>query len=742
MLLKDAINFVRHSLQVASQSSPHIYVSALAFAPKSSEIAQVYAPRFRNILGLEIGRLDVWPAKQTTIRSHSDRVNFVAFSPDGKSIVSCSGSSFAAQDCSTRICDVETGQILCGPFTEHRSKVICAVYSINNKNILSISTDNTIQTLNTDLGVVNRPVKQVTVAVGQIEDCVAFSHSRKYVASSCSQYTTNRGQAVSNVIVVTSVETGSVVAGPFVGHKDAINCLSFSPDDSKIASGSDDTTVCIWDTKTSELMVGPLEGHQGWILSISYSHNGTLIASGTEEGTVQLWDVKRTSSETLVFDGHTGPVMCVAFSGDDSRIVVGSGDRTVWVWALDTEEVVAGPFKGHNDWITSVAFSPDYKRVVSGSVDGTVRIWDVEVDKTIDGLPDGHKDGILSIASSKDCRYIVSGSKDKTIRIWDMKTGRLVAGPFKGHEGAVNAVVYSPDGRRVASGSTDKTVRVWDVATGEVVVCLRGHLGRVFSVAYSNNGRYIASGSWDGTNRIWNAETGEHIRTFQAGVREQPSLAFSPDDKLIVSDSPGGFRIWDIETGGVVTESGDFGTNSTTFSHDGKLIVTGSDTIQVWDARTGELVAGPFGDNIHRVNSVAFSPDDKFIVSGSSDSNVHVWDTKTGQSVMGPFKGHTLSVNSVAFSHNGKYIISASNDKTIRIWSIEPTRSMLYTNDSEVDDDGWVKGKGGLLLFWVPLHHRFCLHRPSNTRIIGPNETRLDFTNARWGEDWASCFTP
>ena len=64
------------------------------------------------------------------------------------------------------------------------------------------------------------------------------------------------------------------------------------------------------------------------------------------------------------------------------------------------------------------------------------------------------------------------------------------------------------------------------------------------------------------------------------------------------------------------------------------------------------------------------------------------------------------------------------------------------SNDSEVDDDGWVKGKGGLLLFWVPLHHRFCLHRPSNTRIIGPNETRLDFTNARWGEDWASCFTP
>ena len=225
----------------------------------------------------------------------------------------------------------------------------------------------------------------------------------------------------------------------------------------------------------------------------------------------------------------------------------------------------------------------------------------------------------------------------------------------------------------------------------------------------------------------------------------QPSIAFSPDSKFIVSNSSIGFQVWEVETGTMMIESEvSYDVFSVTFSHDGKFIATGSayGEIHVWNATTGQLVLGPFEGHIGDVISVAFSPDDNFIVSGSNDKTVRLWDAKTGQPPMAPFKGHTYWVRSVAFSHDGTFVVSGSLDNTIRIWLTKQVHHSLYTNQSIVDENGWVLGENGELLFWVPPHHRFCLHKANNTRIIGPNETQLDFGNARWGEEWTQCYTP
>jgi WD40 repeat protein len=113
--------------------------------------------------------------------------------------------------------------------------------------------------------------------------------------------------------------------------------------------------------------------------------------------------------------------------------------------------------------------------------------------------------------------------------------------------------------------------------------------------------------------------------------------------------------------------------NSVAFSQDEKRIVSGSsdNTIRVWDAETGEVVVGPLEGHTAWVNSVAFSQDGKRIVSGSSDNTIRVWDAETGEAVVGPLGGHTNWVNSVAFSQDGKRIVSGSWDNTIRVWDAE-----------------------------------------------------------------------
>ena len=722
-------------------SASHIYISALAFAPKSSKISQLYAPRFRNLIDLDVGRLVEWPGKQIVIPTYANSVAFVDFSPDGRRIVSCLSNEIVC------VWDVETGQITAGPFVGHTDRVVCAVYSTDGNNILSASTDGTIRTWNTERGAV---VESVTVAIDNKVHFAAFSHNRKNIAWA-------RGDGLNGnytaYISVHDVETGSIVSDIF-GHS-PITCFAFSPDDKTVVSGSQDGTICVWSTQTGGLVAGPFEGHQDDVRCISYSHNGTFIVSGSYDKTTRLWKVGGTPPQKWVHEGHTGPVHSVSFSSDGRRVVSVSGDWAVHICDVETGEVVVGPLKGHVDGIYRVAISPDGRHIASGSWGGTVYVWNVEVDWKQGGLLDGD-DFIYCLALSNDRKHVVLGS-DEMILYWDVETGKLVDIPYEGDSSAVWSIAYLPDGKRVVSGSIDGTIRICEVASGRIEKELSGPR-LIYSIAISNNGRYIVSASSKKANRLWDAETGDCIHILHGKEGEEweekaslmsSQISFSPDDKYVLFKWRNGFRIWEVETGSLVTESKqqhDREVVSVAFSHDGKLVATGSwdKAIRLWDARTGEPILAPFIGHSDSVDSVAFSPDDEYIVSGSGDRTVRVWEVTTGQTIMGPLRGHTKPVSLVAFSQDGNSIFSLSRlDKTIRIWSIaEQVRSTLFTNESEVDNDGWVKGKNDELLFWVPVRHRLSLHRPNNTRVIGRNETRINLTNAQLGDKWSECYTP
>ncbi|KAF7979693.1 hypothetical protein HWV62_41709 [Athelia sp. TMB] len=463
----------------------------------------------------------------------------------------------------------------------------------------------------------------------------------------------------------------------YKGHTDWVRSAAFSPDGRRIASGSDDGSIHIWDAETGLLAVGPIQGDAGWILSVAFSPDGHTVASGSQDGTVCIWDAETGVLAVGPFEGHTGTVYSVAFSPDGLRLASGSDDRPVRMWDTETGVLAAGPFKGHTEFVLSVAFSPDGRRLASGSHDRTVLIWDLETGRH--GAIKGHTNTVSSVAFSPDGLHVVSGSEDKTVRIWDAETGTLTAGPFEGHTNCVKSVAYSPDGLWVASGSDDQTIRIWSLQSGTIIQTFKGHTVGINSVAFSSDGQRIASASDDRTVRIWDAEAGPLAANTsgpsKGHARDINSVVFSPDGRRIASGSDDcTMCIWDVETGKLTGGPYEGHTDmvwSVAFSPDGRRVATGSadSTIRLWDVEMGSHVT--LTGHTNTVRSVVFSPDGRKVVSGSADETICMWDSETGVLTTGPVEGHEDSVHSVVFSPDGRQVASGSGDRTVRVWTVD-----------------------------------------------------------------------
>ena len=290
------------------------------------------------------------------------------------------------------------------------------------------------------------------------------------------------------------------------GHTQPVTAAAWSPDGARIASGSWDTTVQVWDATT---VAHPriYRGHTDWVNTVAWSPDGQLLASGSEDGTGQIWEA---ATLHLVAHYHLpkGMVQAISWSPDGSRLASGEIDDTIVPVRVRDPQTGAAllTYQEHHDLLNTVAWSPNGQWIASGDDSGLVLVWEAATGRTLVRYR-GHTSSVLALAWSPDSQCLASGSHDQTVHIWQATTGQRLR-LYQGHTDAVCAVAWSPDGQWVASAGDDQdqSVHIWEAASGARRFTYHGHYEIIDAVCWSPSGAWVASGSWDQTVQVWQPE--------------------------------------------------------------------------------------------------------------------------------------------------------------------------------------------------------------------------------------------
>ena len=553
---------------------------------------------------------------------------------------------------------VDDGQRIGQPL-HHDQTVVLSQFGPEGRTLLTVARDGAARLWDVDTGQERRRLDSPPAAV----QWAAFASTGDLIAVAGADGTVRLWRGAGSTAI--KAHTDGVTIGAFDGRAE------------RLATASDGRMVAVWDVRTGR-PIARLPGHTDIIVSVQFSpRDPRQLLTASRDGTARLWDL--TTGKAVSTIRHLAAVDSAVFSPDGSRILTTYGDRFAALWNAGTMTPVGQPVE-HDKKIVSAAFSPEGQRVLTASLDQTARLWGAS-----DGLslvePMTLDAPAATAVFTPDGLRAATATYDGTSMVWDVRTGEAIPTAFRapcsvpvprfrpdgrelvivcpngeivfrnaaGEEvtsrqtlpfGDLNGLSFSKDGSLMVVVSSG-TALVFRLHSAQPIATLKDDESAIHTAEMSSDGRAVLTVSFNGT-RTWDALLGRGIAQFQGQPR---SSHFSPDGTRVITISAldNVVRIWqrDGTPAGPSIQIGEGYLPNATLNADGTRLLTVSDRVKLWNARTGEVLA-----DLPPARSAAFAPEGS--VFHTTGTGTQIWDAETGHllaTLNGPAALATFSPN-------------------------------------------------------------------------------------------------